>query len=307
MRLIPSTDGMKWPRKRAEAHQLAHNTAGSACETTITVVVIADAVTGIERQKMAKLEIHLFPCLDDNYGVLVHDAETGMTASIDAPDADDVREALAEKGWKLTHILTTHHHHDHTGGNAELKAETASTIIGPKGEAAKIPGLDKAVGEGDTFQFGGREVQVLETPGHTLGHITYYIPSENVAFAGDTLFALGCGRVFEGTPEMMHASLQKLAALPGATTVYCGHEYTAANAKFALTIEPENEELQARMKVIERLRASGKPTVPTTIGAELATNPFLRAHIPAIQQRLSMKGAPDWQVFAEIRERKNRG
>lgn len=256
---------------------------------------------------MAKFEIHLFPCLDDNYGVLVHDPDTGMTASIDAPDADDVREALAAKGWKLTHILTTHHHHDHTGGNAELKAETGCMIIGPEGEAAKIPGLDKAVGEGDTFQFGDREVQVIATPGHTLGHITYYIPLENVAFAGDTLFALGCGRIFEGTPEMMFGSLQKLAALPSGTTVYCGHEYTAANAKFALKIEPDNQELQARTKEIENLRAAGKPTVPTTIAAELATNPFLRAHIPGIQQRLSMSGAPTWQVFAEIRERKNRG
>ncbi len=256
---------------------------------------------------MATLDIHLFPCLDDNYGVLIHDPATGMTASIDAPDADHVGAALKEKGWKLTHILSTHHHHDHTGGNAELKAETGCTIIGPKGEAAKIPGLDKAVGEGDIFRFGEFEVKVIETPGHTLGHITYYIPAANVAFAGDTLFALGCGRIFEGTPEMMHASLQKLAALPGDTIIYCGHEYTLSNAKFALTIEPDNPALQQRMEEIEALRASGKPTVPTTIARELATNPFLRAHVPAIQQRLNMEGAPNWQVFAEIRERKNRG
>lgn len=256
---------------------------------------------------MADLEIHLFPCLDDNYGVLIHDSSSGATASIDAPDADDVRAALAGKGWTLTHILTTHHHHDHTGGNAELKAETGCTIIGPRGEAAKVPGIDKAVGEGDTFQLGGFDVNVIETPGHTLGHVTYYIPKAHVIFAGDTLFALGCGRVFEGTPEMMHNSLQKLAALAGDTTVYCGHEYTAANARFALTIEPDSQALQKRMKEIEVMRAAGKPTVPTTIAAELATNPFLRAHVPAIQQRLGMTGAPVWQVFAEIRERKNRG
>lgn len=256
---------------------------------------------------MADLEIHLFPCLDDNYGVLIHDRAGGATASIDAPDADDVRAALAEKGWQLTHILTTHHHHDHTGGNAELKAETGCSIIGPRNEAAKVPGIDKAVGEGDTFKLGSFDVNVIETPGHTLGHVTYYIPAAHVAFAGDTLFALGCGRVFEGTPEMMHNSLQKLAALPGDTTVYCGHEYTAANARFALTIEPENQTLHKRMKEIEALRAAGKPTVPTTIAAELATNPFLRPHVPAIQQRLGMTGAPTWQVFAEIRERKNRG
>ena len=256
---------------------------------------------------MAILDIHLFPCLDDNYGVLIHDPATGVTASIDAPDADDVRAALKQKGWTLTHILTTHHHHDHTGGNAELKAETGCKIIGPRGEAAKIPGLDEAVGEGDTFKLGSVEVKVIETPGHTLGHITYYIPAASVAFAGDTLFALGCGRVFEGTPEMMYASLQKLAALPGDTTVYCGHEYTLSNAKFALTIEPENKALQERMNEITALRADGKPTVPTTIAQELTTNPFLRAHVPAIQQHLNMAGAPNWQVFAEIRERKNRG
>ena len=256
---------------------------------------------------MAILDIHLFPCLDDNYGVLINDPATGVTASIDAPDADDVRAALKQKGWTLTHILTTHHHHDHTGGNAELKAETGCKIIGPRGEAAKIPGLDEAVGEGDTFKLGSVEVKVIETPGHTLGHITYYIPAASVAFAGDTLFALGCGRVFEGTPEMMYASLQKLAALPGDTTVYCGHEYTLSNAKFALTIEPENKALQERMNEITALRADGKPTVPTTIAQELTTNPFLRAHVPAIQQHLNMAGAPNWQVFAEIRERKNRG
>ena len=253
------------------------------------------------------LDIHLFPCLDDNYGVLIHDAATGTTASIDAPDADDVRDALAEKGWKLTHILVTHHHHDHVGGIKELKAETGCEVIGPRGEAQKIPGLDRAVGEGDTFTLGSVSVQVFETPGHTLGHITYYIASENVAFAGDTLFALGCGRIFEGTPEMMHASLQKLAALPGDTRVYCGHEYTQSNARFALTIEPDNAALQKRMADIDALSAQAKPTVPTTIAEELATNPFLRAHIPAIKERLQMTGAPDWQVFAEIRERKNRG
>lgn len=253
------------------------------------------------------LDIHLFPCLDDNYGVLVHDAASGTTASIDAPDADDVKAALAEKGWRLTHILVTHHHHDHVGGIKELKAETGCTVIGPKGEAAKVPDIDTAVGEGQSFQLGSVQVDVLETPGHTLGHITYVIASEHVAFAGDTLFAMGCGRIFEGTPQMMHDSLRKLAALPGDTRIYCGHEYTASNGRFALTIEPDNAALQARMKAVEALRAAGRPTIPTTIAEELATNPFLRAHVPAIKERLQMAGAPDWQVFAEIRERKNRG
>lgn len=255
---------------------------------------------------MAKLEIHQFPCLSDNYGVLVHDAEQGVTASIDAPDAGTVAAALEEKGWTLTHILTTHHHGDHTGGNAALKAKTRCTIIGPRNEAAKIPGIDRQVGEGDTFTFGAHEVRVLDTPGHTAGHITYVFPGAKVAFAGDTLFAIGCGRVIEGNAQMMWQSLKKMMALPKDTTVYCGHEYTQANARFALTIEPENAALQKRAKEVDQLRAAGRPTLPTTIGIELETNPFLRPHVPAIQKRLGMEGKPEWQIFGEIRERKNR-
>ena len=255
---------------------------------------------------MARLDIHQFPCLSDNYGVLIHDAGAGLTAAIDAPEAAAVKAALKEKGWKLTHILTTHHHADHTAGNAELKAETKCTIIGPRNEAAKVPGIDTQVGQGDTFTFGGFKVQVLDTPGHTAGHITYVIPAAKVAFAGDTLFAIGCGRVIEGNARMMWESLRKLMALPKETTVYCGHEYTQANAKFALTIEPENAALQARAKEVDALRAAGKPTLPTTIGVELETNPFLRPHVAAIQKRLGMEGKPEWEIFGEIRERKNR-
>ena len=225
---------------------------------------------------MAKLDIHQFPCLSDNYGVLIRDAEAGVTAAIDAPDASQVAAALKEKGWRLTHILTTHHHGDHTAGNLALKAETKCTIIGPRGEAAKVPGIDKQVGEGDTFKFGSFEVRVLDTPGHTAGHITYLIPSAGVAFVGDTLFAIGCGRVIEGNAQMMWNSLQKLMALPKETQVYCGHEYTQSNAKFALTIEPENAALVKRAKEVDQLRAAGKPTLPTNIGVELETNPFLR-------------------------------
>ncbi len=256
---------------------------------------------------MATLDIHQFPCLSDNYGVLIHDAGAGLTASIDAPNAATVAAALKEKGWKLTHILATHHHGDHTDGNAALKAETRCTIIGPRNEAAKIPGIDKQVGEGDTFTFGAHEVRVLDTPGHTAGHITYVFPTAKVAFAGDTLFAIGCGRVIEGNAQMMWQSLQKLMALPKDTTVYCGHEYTQSNAKFALTIEPDNAALQKRAKEVDQLRAAGKPTLPTTIGVELETNPFLRPHVAAIQKRLGMEGKPEWQIFGEIRERKNRG
>jgi hydroxyacylglutathione hydrolase len=252
------------------------------------------------------LTIHQFACRSDNYGVLIHDPAAKLTAAIDAPETEAVRRALAEKGWKLTHILVTHHHADHTEGVLPLKAETGCTVLGPKGEAGKIKGLDKLVGEGDSFSFGGSEVKVLETPGHTSGHISYWIPSANVAFVGDTVFAMGCGRVIEGTPEMMWNSLQKVAKLPPATELYCGHEYTVSNAKFALTIEPENKALQARAAEAEKLRAANKFTLPTRLDAELETNPFLRPHIPAIRARLGMEKAPDWQVFAEIRERKNR-
>jgi hydroxyacylglutathione hydrolase len=255
---------------------------------------------------MATLQIYQFPCLSDNYGVLIHDANARVTASIDAPEAEKVRTALKEKGWTLTHILTTHHHADHTAGNAALKAETGCTVIGPRGEAAKIPGIDTKVGEGDTFTFGTHQVRVLETPGHTAGQVNYFIPSAKVAFCGDTLFAIGCGRIIEGTAQMMWNSLKKLMALPADTAVYCGHEYTQANAAFALTIEPGNPALQKRAKEVDQLRAAGKPTLPTTIGLELETNPFLRPHIPAIQKRLEMEGRPEWEIFAEIRERKNK-
>lgn len=256
---------------------------------------------------MADLRIHQFNCLSDNFGVLMHDPASGDTASIDAPDAEPVRMALAANGWKLTHILVTHHHADHTQGIAALKAETGCTVIGPKGEAQKIPTLDRTVGGGDKLTFGGHEVQVIDTPGHTAGHITYFIPDQKVAFVGDTLFAIGCGRVIEGNPQMMWESLSRLAKLPGDTMIYCGHEYTQSNARFALTIEPENAELQARADEVERLRADGKATCPTRLDQELAINPFLRAHVPAIRKRLGLESAADWQVFAEIRERKNKG
>jgi hydroxyacylglutathione hydrolase len=255
---------------------------------------------------MAHLEIHQFPCLSDNYGVLIRDSVTGKVASIDAPDAAQVEAALTEKGWKLTHILTTHHHADHTDGNLALKERHRCTIIGPRAEAAKIPGIDQQAGEGDSFKFGDVEVRVLDTPGHTLGHISFWMPEANVAFVGDTMFALGCGRVIEGTMEMMWSSLAKLIKLPPSTVIYAGHEYTASNAKFALTIEPENEALQTRAKEIEALRAAGRPTLPTRLDVELATNPFLRVTSPAVIKRLGMAGAKDWQVFGEVRERKNR-
>ena len=255
---------------------------------------------------MADLQIHQFTCLSDNFGVLVHDPASGETASIDAPEAEAVRKALTAKGWKLTHILVTHHHADHTQGIAPLKAETGCTVIGPK-EAQKSAPLDRTIGGGDKLTFGGHEVQVIDTPGHTAGHITFYVPDQKVAFVGDTLFAIGCGRVIEGNPQMMWESLSKLAKLPGNTMIYCGHEYTLSNAKFALTIEPENASLKSRADEVEQLRAAGKPTCPTRLDQELAINPFLRPQVPAIRKRLGLEGAADWEVFAEIRERKNRG
>ena len=256
---------------------------------------------------MAELEIHQFPCLDDNYGVLIRDAEAGLVASIDAPSADSVRGALKETGWSLTHILTTHHHWDHTDGNLPLKEETGCTIIGPRAEAEKVPGIDTPVGDGDSFKFGNFDVKVFDTPGHTAGHITYWMPQANVAFVGDVLFAMGCGRVIEGSMEQMWDSIEKVAKLPPETMLYCGHEYTMANAKFALTVEPGNAALQARAKLVEELRAAGKPTLPTKLADELATNPFIRADSAEIRQVIGMESASNAAVFAEVRERKNRG
>lgn len=254
---------------------------------------------------MTGLETYQFPCRSDNYGVLLHDPATGLTASIDAPEAAAVERALAHTGWRLTHIFTTHHHNDHTEGNAALKAAHGCRILGPRDEAAKIPGIDGALGGGDTFRFGDFEGQVLATPGHTLGHISYFIPAAKLAFVGDTMFAMGCGRVFEGNPQMMWESLAKLRNLPKDTTVYCGHEYTLSNARFALSIEPENQALQARAREVEALRRDDKPTLPTTIEAELATNPFLRACEPALKAAIGMADAEDWRVFAEVRKRKD--
>jgi hydroxyacylglutathione hydrolase len=253
------------------------------------------------------LQIHQFTCRSDNFGVLVHDPETGQTATIDAPEESAIRAALKTTGWRLTHILNTHHHLDHTEGNAALKQEFGCTIIGPKDEADRIPGIDQAVAHGENFMFANHRVEVIGTPGHTLGQISLYFPDDGIAFTGDTLFALGCGRVFEGDMAMMWTSLSRLAELPPETVVYCGHEYTLANARFALTVDPGNAALQNRAKDIEQLRAANKPTLPTTIGEELATNPFLRPHDPAIRKLLDMHNATDAEVFAEIRTRKDKG
>ncbi|MDZ4382460.1 MAG: hydroxyacylglutathione hydrolase [Parvibaculum sp.] len=254
---------------------------------------------------MAKLEIHQFPCLNDNYGYLVHEPSSGATAAIDTPEVKPILAALAEKGWTLTHILNTHHHFDHAGGNAELKAKTGCTVIGPKGEKDLIPGIDRAVGEGDIVELGAARARVIDVPGHTRGHIAYSFDEEHLAFVGDTLFALGCGRLFEGTAEQMWTSLGKLMELPDDTVVYCAHEYTQANARFALSVEPDNAALAARAREIGEKRARGEWTVPTTIGLEKKTNPFLRAASPDLRRVLGLQAAPDVDVFAETRKRKD--
>lgn len=253
---------------------------------------------------MAPLEIELFSCRSDNFGVLLHDPETGATASIDAPEEKPILDALSRRGWTLSHIFTTHHHGDHVEANLALKQRFGATIIGPARET--VPGIDRKVDGGDAFDFAGRRVEVIATPGHTLGHICFHLPEEKLLFAADTLFALGCGRLFEGTPADMWASLSKLAALPDDTTVYFGHEYTLSNVRFAKTVDPENAALAKRIAEIEALRAKGGFTAPTTIGLEKATNPFLRAADPAIRRHLGMERASDAEVFAEIRKRKDR-
>jgi len=242
------------------------------------------------------LTVHQFPCLSDNYGFLVRDEATGKTATIDTPDADAILAALDKLGWTLDLILNTHWHPDHAGGNAAIKAATGATIVGPQ-EVTRIAPLDRAVVEGDVVELGETRFTVIDTGGHTLGHIAYHDAQDDIAFVGDTLFALGCGRLFEGTPEQMWGSLAKLTALPDATTVYCAHEYTAANARFALSVD-DDPLLKARAEQIFAARERGEPTVPTSIGAEKATNPFLRA--PLLRPNLSPAMA-----FAEIRAAKD--
>ena len=255
---------------------------------------------------MQPLTFVQLPCLTDNYCVLIHDPATGHTTAIDAPHAGTIKSCLASQGWRLTDLLITHHHNDHTGGCQELLDYYGCTITAPESESERIPGVTRTVREGVTVTIGQIEIRVLDTPGHTLGHVSYYLPKSETVFTGDTLFALGCGRIFEGDAQTMYASLKKIAALPDETTVYCGHEYTLANARFATMVEPENANLAARMKEIESLRAAGKATLPTTIGMEKATNPFIRTQSSAIRARLGMIGAQDWEVFARLREIKNR-
>ena len=254
---------------------------------------------------MSNLTIHMFPCLADNYGYLLHDAESGATAAVDTPDAAAIEAQLAAKGWRLTHILNTHHHADHAGGNLELKRRTGCTIVGPRADAARIPGIDVAVGEGDVVELGSHRAAVFDTPGHTRGHIVYHFAANRAAFVGDTLFALGCGRLFEGTPGQMWSSLQKILQWPDDTRIYCAHEYTQSNARFALTVEPQNRALKERAEAVAQLRAAGRATVPSTLGEERATNPFLRPQSRDLRATIELPGAADVDVFAKTRALKD--
>jgi hydroxyacylglutathione hydrolase len=247
------------------------------------------------------LTVHQFPCLSDNYGFLAKDEATGLAACIDTPEAGAILGELDKLGWKLDLILNTHWHPDHAGGNAEIKSATGCTIVGPK-EVTRISTLDREVAGGDEVMLGETKLAVIETGGHTLGHITYFDSRDRIAFVGDTLFALGCGRLFEGTPEQMWTSLQRLAALPDDTTVYCAHEYTASNARFALSVD-DDPALKARAAAVFAARERGEPTVPTTIGLEKATNPFLRA--PRLAERVGAAGEPDYKAFGAVRAAKD--
>lgn len=255
---------------------------------------------------MARLIVEQIPVLTDNYIYLLHEAESGATAVVDPATAEPVLALLAAKGWRLSHILNTHHHGDHTGGNVELKRATGAIVVGARKDSERIPGLDYEVGEGETFLLGHAAALVLETPGHTSGHIAYWFPDSDALFCGDTLFSLGCGRLFEGTAEQMWSSLGKLRDLPPETHVYCAHEYTAANGRFARMTERDNAALASRLDQVARLRAAGRPTVPSTLADERAANPFLRADLPAMARAVGLEPGTDAvRVFAELRRRKD--
>lgn len=249
------------------------------------------------------LEIHQFPCLSDNYGYLVHDPASGETACIDTPDADAYLREAGRKGWQISQIWNTHWHPDHAGGNEAIKAATGCTVIAPEGDAARIAGVDRTVKQGDVVMLGEWDAEVIDVGGHTNGHVAYHLPDAELAFVGDSLFALGCGRMFEGTPQQFWASLCRIKALPAGTILYCAHEYTQSNARFALHADPDNAELAKYCEAISKAREAGKPTVPFALARELATNPFLRADDPGLQARWGAGDAVS--TFAALRAAKD--
>lgn len=252
-----------------------------------------------------ELEVFMFPCLSDNYGFLIHDPAENLTATVDTPEVSAIEGALNQKGWQLTHIINTHHHYDHAGGNLELKKKTNCTIIGPLQDKDRIPGIDLAIEHAQEFKFGSFEVKGFHTPGHTTGHMVYYFESEKIAFVGDTIFAMGCGRLFEGTPQQMLESLDLIMSWPDETMLYCAHEYTQTNAEFAITVDGKNEDLIKRKSEVEALRKDLIPTVPTQLQLEKKTNPFLRSDDHEIRLELGMVESSRTEVFAEIRNRKD--
>lgn len=251
------------------------------------------------------IEIDAIPALQDNYIYLLR-APDGEAAVVDPAEAAPVSARLEALGLRLTLIINTHHHADHVGGDAELKRRTGARVVGPRADAARIPDMDEGVAEGDRVAFGGEEAHVLEVHGHTRGHVAFWFPRTGALFCGDALFSLGCGRMFEGTPEQMWDSLKKLRALPDDARVHCGHEYTQANARFALSVDPDNVALRRRADEVAALRRAGAPTIPSRLGEEKAANPFLRADDPDLAARLGMDGADPVAVFAELRGRKDR-
>lgn len=252
------------------------------------------------------LTVYQIPCLQDNYAFLLKDEGSGLVAAVDTPDPSAISAALDDLGWSLDLILNTHWHADHVGGNEALKSQYGCTIVGPRGEQDRIPGIDRPVDDGDQVALGELTATVLATPGHTLGHVVYYFAEAGVGFVGDTLFSLGCGRLFEGTPDQMWLSLSRLRAWPDPTIMYCAHEYSAANAAFALSVDPDNPALIARAEEITTRRAAGQPTVPMTLATEKQTNPFLRADDPSLAVAMGHPGGDPTKVFAEVRGRKDR-
>lgn len=251
------------------------------------------------------LEIRQFACLQDNYGFLIRCSETGAVAVIDTPEAEVILEESQTLDWPITAIWNTHHHWDHAGGNAAIAKATGAQIIAPRAEQATIGHVDLPVSPGDTVMLGKERAQVIDVGGHTLGHIAYWFEDAGVAFVGDSLFALGCGRMFEGTPEQMQAGLARLRHLPPETVIYCAHEYTQANARFALSVDPDNQALQSYARRVDALRADDQPTIPTVLAAECEANPFLRWDDEGLRDRLGLSSVSDAEVFAELRRRKD--
>ncbi len=251
------------------------------------------------------LKILQIPVLTDNYIYLIHDLNSKQTAAIDPAVAEPVLNELEKQGWELSYVFNTHHHGDHVGGNLALKEKTGCKIVAAKSDQHRIPGVDITMQDGDSFQLGEHRITIIETAGHTTGHVVYHFPEDNLLFCGDTLFVMGCGRLFEGTAQQMWQSLQKLKHLPEQTKVYCAHEYSLNNGRFALTVEPDNQALQSRMAQIKQLREKNLATVPSTIAEELATNPFFREDSLSIQKNLNMAGKTAVEIFTALRKLKD--